>query len=121
MIRTSGFVVFAFMISGSLTASAAIRDPVSTDAGLISGTAGSSDNVRVYKGIPFAAPPLGLLHWSAPQPVSHWEGVRKADRFGPMCMQSRPGAGPSAVRSSMSEAGVFGRVLFQNPATEIEV
>src|SRR5439155_6196551 len=65
--------------------SAAITDPVRIESGLISGTTGTSSDVRVYKGIPFAQPPVGSLRWRAPQPVTHWDGVRKADQFGPRC------------------------------------
>jgi para-nitrobenzyl esterase len=44
--------------------------------------------VRVFRGIPFAAPPVGDLRWKAPQPAAKWEGVRKGDEFGPRCMQA---------------------------------
>jgi para-nitrobenzyl esterase len=91
------------MLAGSAVVLPAIQDPISTDAGLISGTAGSSEEVRVYKGIPFAAPPVGPLRWRSPQPVPHWEGLRKADHFGPMCMQARMAAGPSGTQAPMSE------------------
>ena len=60
---------------------------------MISGVAGNSPEVRVYKGIPFAAPPVGDLRFRAPQPPAKWEGTRKADQFGPMCMQGG-GRGP---------------------------
>jgi para-nitrobenzyl esterase len=43
--------------------------------------------VRSFKGIPFGAPPVGVNRWRPPQPVAKWEGVRKADKFGPRCMQ----------------------------------
>ena len=69
--------------------SAAIPEPVRIDTGLISGTTTSNDDVRVFKGIPFAAPPVGDLRWRPPQPAAHWEGVRKADQFGAVCMQNR--------------------------------
>jgi len=68
------------------TAHAAIED-ARLDAGQISGTTTASPDVRVFKGIPFAAPPVGDLRWRAPKPVAHWDGVRKADEFGPVCMQ----------------------------------
>lgn len=84
-------------------ASAAILDPVSTDSGLISGTTGSSREIRVYKGIPFAAPPVGQLRWRAPQPVAPWDGLRKADHFGPTCPQTRANAGSAETQSPMSE------------------
>jgi len=84
------------ILAGSAIVSAAITEPVKIDTGLISGTSTSSDDVRVFKGIPFAAPPVGDLRWRAPQPAAHWEGVRKADQFGPVCMQqSRPGSTPA--------------------------
>src|SRR5215831_8061798 len=76
----------------SATAHAAINDPVELDAGQVTGIASSSPEMRIYRGIPFAAPPVGILRWRAPQPVTHWEGIRKADEFGPICMQNAPGA-----------------------------
>ena len=79
---------------------AALPDPVRLDAGLVSGVPGKSAEVRVFKGIPFAAPPVGDLRWRAPQPVAKWEGVRKADEFGPMCMQAAgQGKGPAPKMS----------------------
>jgi len=78
----------------SITAvSAAINDPVRLDTGMVSGVAGNSPEVRVYKGIPFAAPPVGDLRFRAPLPPAKWEGTRKADQFGPMCMQGGAGRG----------------------------
>ncbi|GAB3264599.1 carboxylesterase family protein [Larkinella harenae] len=47
-------------------------------------------DVRVFKGIPFAAPPVGSLRWKAPQPVKSWQGVRKSVAFGPSAMQAKP-------------------------------
>ena len=69
------------------TAYAAVDDPVHLDTGSISGTDTSSPDVRVFKGVPFAAPPVGDLRWRAPKPAAHWDGVRKADQFSPICMQ----------------------------------
>ena len=50
---------------------------VRIDAGLVSGVAGGTAGMRVFKGIPFAAPPVGPLRWRPPQPVRSWEGVRQ--------------------------------------------
>ena len=43
--------------------------------------------IRSFKGVPFGAPPVGGNRWKPPQPVANWQGVRKADKFGPRCMQ----------------------------------
>jgi para-nitrobenzyl esterase len=69
------------------TAGAAIDDPVRLDTGMISGATTESPEVRAFKGIPYAAPPVSDLRWRAPKPAAHWEGTRKADEFGPVCMQ----------------------------------
>ncbi|HLI83456.1 MAG TPA: carboxylesterase family protein [Bryobacteraceae bacterium] len=61
---------------------------VHLDSGIISGTTGSKPEVRAYLGIPYAAPPVATLRWRAPQPVAHWDGVRPADKFSPVCMQN---------------------------------
>jgi len=60
-----------------------------------------TDGVVSFKGIPFAAPPIGDLRWKAPHPVEPWNGVKKADSFGAMCMQdanmSRMFGGPQEM------------------------
>lgn len=59
--------------------------------------------ILTFKGIPFAAPPVGDLRWKEPQPVTNWQGVRKADKFGPRAMQL-PVFGDMGFRSDgMSE------------------
>jgi para-nitrobenzyl esterase len=79
------------------TAFAAIQDPVALDTGLVSGAPGSNPEVRVFKGIPFAAPPVGSLRWSPPQPPQPWSEVRQASEFGPRCMQGRGGGDDATV------------------------
>ena len=56
---------------------------VKITGGKISGKAGSDAKVLVFKGIPFAAPPIGEFRWKAPQPVASWKGTKKCDTFGP--------------------------------------
>src|SRR5439155_24940034 len=74
----------------------AAPETTTVDGGKISGT--SADGVRVFKGIPFAAPPVGDLRWKAPQPVVAWSGVKAADTFGPQCMQPPyPAGSPYAM------------------------
>ena len=61
--------------------------PVRVETGLVSGITGRDRSVMVYKGIPYAAPPVGPLRWRAPQAPIAWNGVRKANSFGPACPQ----------------------------------
>jgi para-nitrobenzyl esterase len=58
---------------------------VQIDTGRISGT--TQSGVSSYKGIPYAAPPVGNLRWRPPQPVASWTGTRPADKVGPLCKQ----------------------------------
>ena len=97
-VNMTSFAVAHLSAQGSPSAAAAtISDPVRVDTGLISGTSGRSPEIRVFKGIPFAAAPIGELRWRTPQPAPRWDGVRKADQFGPRCMQ---GSGPNAPPTS---------------------
>lgn len=59
--------------------------PVKVKEGLVQGTFESG--LTIYKGIPFAKPPVGELRWRAPQPAAKWNGVRLADKFAPEPMQ----------------------------------
>jgi len=65
-------------------------ETVKIDSGLISGSVNKDGDIHVFKGIPFAAPPVGLLRWKSPQPVRPWEGLRKCDAFGPSPVQGKP-------------------------------
>ena len=93
--QRSIIVVIALVLAGSYFAVAA-PDTVRVDSGQVSGVA--ADGVRVFKGLPFAAPPVGDLRWKAPQPVVAWEGVRAADTFGRQCMQEPYPAGSPYAR-----------------------
>lgn len=90
------------LLAASAGASAAIPATVRIDSGQIAGTTGISDAVRLFRGIPFAAPPVGENRWRAPQPVAAWDGVRDASEFGPRCMQ-RSFRRPNADRPPISE------------------
>lgn len=68
--------------------------PVKVQEGLVQGT--SEDGLTVYKGIPFAVPPVGDLRWKAPQAPAKWEGVRQATKFAPAPMQ---GGNPPSGKS----------------------
>jgi len=63
-------------------------DPIRIDTGLISGTPGNNPDIRAYKGIPYAAPPVGDKRWKRPQAPASWTGVREAKEFSAVCMQT---------------------------------
>jgi para-nitrobenzyl esterase len=69
-------------------AQAALDKPVQTVNGLVSGTPGSAPGVTVFRGIPFAAAPVGPLRWRAPQPAANWTGVRDGSKWGDTCIQA---------------------------------
>ncbi len=75
---------------------------IRVDGGLIEGISTSDSSVRVFLGIPYAAPPTGALRWRPPRPVAAWEGVRSAKSFGHRAMQQRP-YGDMIFRDTMSE------------------
>ena len=66
---------------------------VQIESGMLSGIRGSDPSIRVFKGVPYAAPPVFDLRWQPPQPVAKWEGVHKADRTCAICMQQGRGWG----------------------------
>jgi para-nitrobenzyl esterase len=84
-IRVIAAVVVALLGVGSLRAQVQVR----TEAGLVAGNNSADGKVVIFKGIPFAAPPVGELRWKEPQPVARWKGVRKTTEFGARCMQAR--------------------------------
>jgi para-nitrobenzyl esterase len=64
--------------------------PVQTESGLVSGYLNKNTGVIAFKGIPFAAPPVGELRWKPPQPAIPWKGVRACVRFSASPMQPKP-------------------------------
>jgi para-nitrobenzyl esterase len=63
------------------------RVQATVTGGVIEGVVSADDKVRTFKGIPFAAPPIGDFRWREPQPVVPWTGVRQAEGYGPRAMQ----------------------------------
>ncbi len=80
---TRGFVLVLLVAGMTVAAAGQVR----TDAGTVAGSASADGKVQIFKGIPYAAPPVGALRWKEPQPVPSWQGVRKATEFGARCMQ----------------------------------
>src|SRR6476659_2446044 len=90
---------------------AMISEQVKIESGVLAGTTSDepkgygaeqkpSPAVRVFKGIPFAAPPLGENRWKAPQPVAKWDGVRSATAFGAPCTAGAPFPGRGGARGA---------------------
>jgi para-nitrobenzyl esterase len=63
------------------------KDRVKIAAGTVEGTGAQPSGVRQFKGVPFAAPPVGDLRFAPPQPVKPWAGIKETASFGPRCMQ----------------------------------
>jgi para-nitrobenzyl esterase len=80
-------VTFSFSL---LTIAAHASDglQVQTDKGKVEGSLTGDQQVRAFKGIPYAAPPIGNLRWQPPQPAAKWSGVKSAKEFGFRCVQS---------------------------------
>jgi para-nitrobenzyl esterase len=93
-------LVLAF--AAMLFAGPALAATVTIDSGTL---AGSSDGgVDVYKGIPYAAPPVGPLRWEPPAPPARWDGTRDATKFGAICPQPRRGDGVMAQGAGQTQS-----------------
>src|ERR1700723_2476069 len=90
------FAAMLFLAGMADAAPAQIR----TEAGSVEGSTSTDGKVQIFKGIPYAAPPVGALRWKEPQPVASWQGVREATEFGARCMQGN----------------VFGDMVFRDAA-----
>jgi para-nitrobenzyl esterase len=90
ILLAGGAAAFATAVS----LSAMVPEQIKIDTGQVAGVTGTvQPTVRIFKGIPFAAPPLGDLRWKAPQPAAKWDGVFKANAFGPSCTAGGRGRG----------------------------
>src|SRR4051812_21199971 len=88
------YLMFFFLFGLAVPAQAQTPpSPVKVEGGLVQGAA--EDGLMVYRGIPFAAPPIGDLRWRAPQPAAKWDGVRQTVKFAP-----RPIQGTSSPEAS---------------------
>ena len=101
---TTGSAVAAMGVG---TAAQQTPPVVRVDSGQLQGVV--DDGVVSYKGIPFAAPPVGDLRWRPPQPAARWTGVRQATEFGADCMQGRFGP-PPASGAPPARAGEHARM-----------
>jgi para-nitrobenzyl esterase len=94
-----GVVSTALLVGGNALAQS---DPRRVDGGQIVGEAGRDPRIWIFKGIPYAAPPVGQWRWRPPQPVRPWSGVMAANHLGPSCIGRNFGA-----ISDMSEDCLF--------------
>jgi para-nitrobenzyl esterase len=120
--RRNGSAVATLVVALSLMSVLARAQTVSgagdarVDGGLVRGSASASDaRVRVYRGVPYAAPPVGPLRWRPPSAVQPWEGVREASSFAPPCAQTErpgeggaPGGAPGGAQDGVSPPAVIG-------------
>jgi para-nitrobenzyl esterase len=97
---TRVLAAFLALVLFGAFAEALAAEPVRTDAGAVQGV--EEGGLEVFRGIPFAAPPIGALRWREPQAPAPWAGVLKADAFKPRCMQVGPSF-PYAADEPMSE------------------
>ena len=83
MFKRIGLAVVAIAALISVAGAA----PVKTEGGLVEGSV--QDGIATYKGVPFAAPPVGDLRWHAPMPAASWSGMKKTDHLAPACPQDQ--------------------------------
>jgi para-nitrobenzyl esterase len=81
----------AASLAATTTTLAQLPSEVTIDSGTLTGTIGASPEIRAFKGIPFAAPPVGANRWRPPQPVAKWSGNRSATEYSARCTQGGPG------------------------------
>ncbi len=82
------FSIVVVSLASTSALAAAISQPVQVTGGAVAGVSGRDPSITVFKGIPFAAPPVGDLRWREPQPVIAWEGVRRSEEFSSSCIQT---------------------------------
>jgi para-nitrobenzyl esterase len=100
----------AFAASASAATGAAGVDTLTaqTRSGPVRGLLSQDGKTRIFRGIPYAAPPVGALRWKEPQPVEPWTTVRDATQFGQRCMQ------PTLMKLELRDAGMGEDCLYLN-------
>ncbi|MGH7605251.1 MAG: carboxylesterase/lipase family protein [Gemmatimonadaceae bacterium] len=97
-------VAAAALFTSAFGAVRALAPPrVTIDTGTLEGVVDSASGVNVFRGIPYAAPPVGPLRWQPPRPAAHWTGVRPANQLGHNCMQHQPYSDIDPFTAGVSE------------------
>jgi para-nitrobenzyl esterase len=105
------FVLFSIscniysQVKNRTSVSEATTPIIKTVSGLVRGVIES--DVAIFKGIPYAAPPVGEFRWRPPQPVKSWSGVYDANQFGFNCAQAGWGTAPGTIAEGSSEDGLY--------------
>jgi len=86
--HSARLIAWSAALLASLVNTARADDQVTIASGKLKGAYNSEHSVLMFKGVPFAAPPVGDFRWKAPQPLKKWSGVRAGDKFGPACLQT---------------------------------
>ena len=100
-------LLMAALILGAVSCSRE-QNAVKVDGGYIQGVASAAKGVTVFKGVPYAAPPVGDLRWREPQPVKPWGGVKVADTFGPIPWQK-----------DLSDMDLYGKEFYSDGMPEM--
>jgi carboxylesterase type B len=99
-----------------------LNQPVKVQGGLVAGVPGKRAGFTAFRGVPFAAAPVGSRRWQAPQPAEPWTGVKKAEAFGPSCIQTvvqerKPWTYEFMTHGEVSEDCLFVNIYWANFAT----
>src|SRR3954465_4731032 len=100
-------VLGAAIIATLVSAASAKLPRVTIDTGTLEGAVDSTTGVMVFRGIPYAAPPVGDLRWKPPQAPARWQGVRAARDLGHNCMQHQPYGDIDPFAAGASEDGLY--------------
>ena len=102
---------------GVATTHRAAAPRVSIDTGILEGSVDSATGVTVFRGIPYAAPPVGTLRWRPPRAAARWSGVRPAQQLGHNCMQGHPYGDIDPYTAGVSEDCLYLNVWTQSLGT----
>jgi para-nitrobenzyl esterase len=117
-VKPKSLSVVVLAVAGAvIPLAAAIKQPVKVEGGMVSGVPGKDASVTTFKGVPFAAPPVGNLRWREPQPVVAWLGVRQADKFSASCIQNIVAEHKPWTYEFMTHTGISEDCLYLNVYT----